>query len=625
MGNNFTYTAQAEQFRINSWMPAKASRDPEFDDAKLFSFPYSNKQSPFHIYSIIITKKHTYCFLFKGAEISFFELDDPTIFTRKKAAAVVEAIAGSDFDQNFINAFKEDIEVAVKAGLEIPLDTSKSIRSMDDMVSVFEKIKGAGLDPIAGISSLSKKYGAFFKEKKLKEEATLEYKTIAVGDFAKNYTIQSAAKIKEAIKVLDKKWKSLSFDKKNPVQESIARSLYYGNDIVLLGETGIGKTFSPNSIAKNNNIAFHMIQFQLKTDSIDLHGADVLTTSFLSPDATMKYRYGLMAKAFISAREDYKAGKPSILLLDELFRAEDSSPLISSLSTFDDTKEYALTLPNEIEYIKIKTGNAGDIWLKIDSNIDKERQGYEVVGGNIFIKEEMIPFICADEQVLEVMASRGDLMTITEEDARRVRSNIQKTKQAPEVIRIPSRALSIIATSNIGENYDINMGMDNALFRRLKPTPVATPSVALMVDLIMDNYIKDGIITSQADLAIRNITKKFLEGVDKLIVKKQIDTIHKINFSTVDDIIKGVDGEDPFCAGFGNIFSVLQDKATHFANIDSGTCADDMIKDRSVTMILASIKELEKMVKKGDAKLFSEADLLPLPEMKIPSPGRGNK
>lgn len=514
---------------------------------------------------------------------------------------------------DLLSQYSADLN-AYMSNVKLPSDASSfNTDDIEDISKLFGILKSAGIDPVMQLKRSHSIYSSLAsKIASQRAVANIPQVNVSVAS-VEEYRKTSKDRIMQLNRTLDQRWKSLAFDSQNNVQEAIARAMHYGNNVMLLGETGIGKTFNPEEIGRKNNFPVHMIQFNLKTDSVDLHGVDILKPTFSSSEAIVRYKYGLLSKAFLRARDEALRGSPSIIILDELLRTDDMSPLISSLSTFDETKEYALTLPNEIEMIKIQTKNAGSVWMKIDPSINLARQNYKITAGGIGIEEDMQPYLTDSLEIAELMASRGELLTITPEKARLILPSIIETAQISDVIRVPSRAITIVATSNVGENYDVAMQMDNALFRRMKAVPVVTPAPEFMLKKTMEKYIASGDIPSTYDKKIEKIILRFVEGIEALITKAKINTPHRINFSTVEDIVRSIDWYNPEKTGFGGISDVLRDKASHFATIESGIGAEDILKDKTVAMISDAANKIL-----GDSGLIVKAETPATPRTRRP-------
>lgn len=411
------------------------------------------------------------------------------------------------------------------------------------------------------------------------------------NDAGSNYRKFAELRASEIATAMKRRWRSLDFDTENPLQVEIAKRLYSGSDILLVGETGIGKTWNPTNIASRNGIPVETIQFNQNTDSVELHGVDVIRQGLFDKEPSMHYRYGQMSMNFIEARERAKEGTPSMLILDELLRARDQSPLISSLSVSETTHEYVLALPNVVDYVMLKNNTSGVVgWFAVTEIID-DRMSWINTGANGISGEMPKHFFTTKDLALAAeMHSRGDLPTIRKDQLKSIPNAILATGQKNESIRVPQRAIAIIATSNIGEHYDVGMTMDNALFRRLRKIPVQSPPVEYMVERGLSKVE----FANKDDLKkVKKILIKFLESLEKR-VGKEINTTARVNFGTVDDIIEAIDLENPFReSGFGNIYDAMKSKAYDFVDLDAETTAEGMMENP----VLVQIDEIVDVVR----------------------------
>lgn len=430
----------------------------------------------------------------------------------------------------------------------------------------------------------------------------------------------------EIASTMKKKWRALDYDTDNPLQVEIAKRLFAGSDILLIGETGIGKTWNPTNIASRNDIPVGMIQFNQNTDSVDLHGVDVIRQGLFDKEPSMHYRYGQMSMHFIEARERAKEGIPSMLILDELLRARDQSPLISSLSVSESTNEYVLSLPNVVDYVMLKNNTNGVTgWFAVSEIID-DRMNWIHVGSDGISGEMPKHYFTTKELSLAAeMHSRGDLPTIRKDRLRSIQTSILATGQKNEEIRVPQRAIAIIATSNIGEHYDVGMTMDNALFRRLRKIPVLSPSVEYMIERSLSKVL----FANKDDMKkVQKVLSKFLTSLEKRVGKEIVSTA-RINFGTVDDIIDSIDLDDPFkTTGFGNIYDAMKSKAYDFVDLDAETTAEGMMENP----VLVQIDEIVEVVRAAFADKSSVVNMNATPSRgaasspragtRRPSPGR---
>jgi hypothetical protein len=432
-----------------------------------------------------------------------------------------------------------------------------------------------------------------------REKTQLPQKQVNKIDYPR-YVQKRASNIWEK---MEKQWREIKYDNENPLQETIAENFYSGKNQLLLGETGIGKTYNPVRMAVQNNIHVSMIQFDQKTDAITLQGVDVIKQGIFDSEASMHYRYGTLARAFLDARERAKEFQPTLLILDELLRTEDMSPLISSLSEVEDTKEYNLILSNIVEFVKLQTSQ-GEGWFAIADTIDNRNNWYTTENKKIEGQAPEGVFITDNESLIAEMNSRGDLPVIRKGKLKELGEEaILGYTQKPEEIRVPKRAMAIIATSNVGERYEVMMGMDNALFRRLAKVPMVSPSAEYMVKQVLSNTV--GFSSDSDKKMVGEVITSFLTKMQRVLGKDSIfaDSSVRVNFSTVDDIISGLDKSDPFKAdnaGFGGLFRVLKSKAMDFVDLDPDMSAADLLGSNIKEGVETIVNDIETLFRKKE-------------------------
>jgi hypothetical protein len=518
-------------------------------------------------------------------------------FSKKRIDDAVQSFSAKGLSDAFLDRFTKDASEAL--GIEPTAAAEKSDLSDLETYNLFADLKAGHSDIVKKIIDMQKEYknilaGEFSKKPDKPTVADTSVgkqqpPSLDRGDY-KDYAKLRSQSIKKA---MQEKWRGISYDKENPIQAKIAQMCYYGKNILLLGETGIGKTFNPVEIASKNNISCEMIQFTSKTDSVDLHGVDVFRKGLFDKEANMFFRHGLLSKLFLNARDRSLNFEPTMGILDELFRAEDMTPLVSSLSVVEDTDEYMLSLPNMVDFVEIETANAGKAWFAVVDNIQRDQQEYVINDGRIELLKSNSKFVCTDRHIKAEMFSRGDLMTIQRKEFEKIaHSSIVKTEQENESIRVPQKALMLVGTSNIGSNYSVNMEVDNAILRRLSRLPVESPSADYMVTRKMQPI--SGFESGEVKEKIQKIISKFLTMIQENAGQK-FKTSSKVNFSTVDDILSGLNIEDPFSPGFGNIYAVLESKAEDFADLDMDMSAADMINDPVIKQIKEAVSVLESM------------------------------
>lgn len=415
-----------------------------------------------------------------------------------------------------------------------------------------------------------------------------------------SYALLRAKSIEEQ---MEKRWRGIKYDKENPLQVTLAENFYGGKNQLLLGETGIGKTYNPENIAKRNGIACEMIQFETKTDAAVLQGVNVLKQGIFDREPTMHFRYGSLSRAFIEARERAKEFEPTMLILDELLRAEDMSSLIASLSVVEATNEYNLVLFNEVEYVLLDVeGQKG--WFAVTDTIDQRSNWFTVSeGGALAGTPHKGVFLTERKNDIAQMHSRGDLPTIRKDQVRRLKDGaVLGYEQRPESIRVPQRALAIIATSNIGENYEVLMGMDNALFRRLAKVPMISPEAEFMVKRTFD--LATGFKDEAAKAKTQEIVLKYAANLQRALGRDGIfvNTTARVNFSTIADIVCALDKENPLKLNddFGGIYKILKAKSLDFVDLEPDMSASDLLENNIVGAIENMVDDIRRSVEMND-------------------------
>ncbi|MDD4969892.1 MAG: AAA family ATPase [Paludibacter sp.] len=439
------------------------------------------------------------------------------------------------------------------------------------------------------------------------------------NDAGNNYRKYAELRSNEIATTMKQKWRSLDFDQDNPLQVEIAKRLFACADILLVGETGIGKTWNPSNIAKRNGIPMKMIQFTQNTDSVDLHGVDVIRQGLFDKEPSMCFRYGQLSMAFMESRDLAKEGTPSMVILDELLRARDQSSLISSLSVSESTNEYVLSLPNVVDYVMLKNNTNGATgWFAVTDVVDDRMTWIKMSGDGIGGEMPKHFFVTKNLTLAAEMHSRGDLPTIRKDHLKNIPNAILATGQKNEEIRVPQRAVAIIATSNVGEHYDVGMTKDNALFRRLRKTPVLSPPIPFMIERSLS---KVEFSNDDARKKVQKILTKFLTSLDKR-AGKEIATTARVNFGTVDDIIEAIDLDDPFkTTGFGNVYDAMKSKAYDFVDLDSDSTAEGMM----VNPALLQIDEIVEVVRSAFADKNAVVDMTSTPSRgTAAAPSRGS-
>lgn len=503
-----------------------------------------------------------------------------------------------------VDEIKKDVSEDAKIlnSMSIMADDEKPTRTeLGDVFAFFYK---HGVDPEMELASAAKRFDLHIGDiHKITQAATrkqpaakpaqkgrLDDKTYE--DFVKNRTLTSNNEI-------GKFWRNLRYNKNNPMHKKIARYLGKGRSMMLAGDSGIGKTYNPKEIASMNGVYCKTINLEKNTDGAELIGKPDLRSNMFTGQQEMYYNEGQLIEAMKMGAEAAKKNEGIVLILDEIFRMDDMTPFISNFTITADN-EYALQYDKTTNLAKLKTLNEGSVWMEVVDNIDSDFQKYSIDGnGNITI-EEGASFLLyggtpgnAAERTF-----RRDLMTITTEDfkdiARANRKNIEKTHQCKSKLYLPERGISLVCTTNVGEGYEVNMGMDNALFSRIAFVSTVAPEVSFMVNTALEN-LKGSIFWNEGDKEkVRSILNSFFSGMDKKIkTDVQVDAGQKVSFRMIANTIKGISPTEPLKDADYNVFEVLKEVATEFAPIEAELSAEEIEDHVIVHHALNTIKLIQ--------------------------------
>lgn len=397
----------------------------------------------------------------------------------------------------------------------------------------------------------------------------------------------------EKNKEMDSFWRNLEYDHKNPIQEELAERFGEGQGAMLMGDTGIGKTFNPEFIAKHNNLSFMTVKLHRASDSVELLGKPSFRANAITGEQEMYYDSGFLTNAFRQATKNaFDNGGGYILVLDELYRAEDMTPFISNLSVNSDN-EYVLSIDESNTFAKIETSE-GDLWFCISDDISRDKQTYDLKDGQLILNGNTNPlykFNGSPSQAAE-RHFRNDLLTIHREDFKELlrinRKAIIETHSEKTRIYTPSRALAIVGTTNIGDNYEVNMGADNALLSRLNPIPVLAPPVSYMVEKTIESVAESKNWKKTEEKMLKSVITNFANALTKVFKNNEsIENPQNMNFRIFNDIIRGIDPDKPFGDGKWNVENVLKRSAVKFLSIDSTLTADEIKKDPIIEAVVS--------------------------------------
>jgi len=412
----------------------------------------------------------------------------------------------------------------------------------------------------------------------------------------------------EINKKMDEFWRGLKYDRKNDIQQEIVERFGEGQSIMLMGDTGIGKTFNPEYIAKENGISAMTVKLHRASDSVELLGKTSFRANDLTGEQEMFYDYGFLANAFKQTAKDSRENRKGfVLILDEILRAEDMTPFISNLSV-NGNDEYVLSIDESNTFARIVT-DQGEVWFHVSDDIDREKQTYNIdASGRVVLNNDTQPLYKFDgsaEQAAE-RHFRGDLLSIYRDDYRTIiqknRNSILVTHKEKTKIYTPARAISIVGTTNIGENYEVNMMTDNALVSRLNPILTTAPKISYMVDKTIQKIAETKRWTPAEQKQLKKVITNFATALSKVFKNnKSIENPQKINFRILSDIVGGIAPERPFADGKWNVENVMKRSAIKFLSIDSSLTADEIKKD---PIIDAVVRGAEKAIELAENPAF---------------------
>ena len=203
---------------------------------------------------------------------------------------------------------------------------------------------------------------------------------------------------------------------------------------------------------------------------------------------------------------------------------------------------------------------------------------------------EMYLFNGSPEQAAE-RYFRGDLTSIHRTDFSKIaqenRMEIAETHNEKTRIYTPKRAVSIVGTTNIGENYEVNMGNDNALLSRLNPILTTAPKISYMVKKTVEKVAQTKNWTPAEQKQLEKVVTNFATALAKVFKNnKSIENPQKMNFRILGDILSGIAPDRPFADGKWNVESVLKRSAVKFLSIDTNMTAEEIKKDPIIQAVV---------------------------------------
>lgn len=486
--------------------------------------------------------------------------------------------------------FREDMTKGVQSTFIFP--SSSGVLDRDAAIAALSFIElEKGVDVIGKLDETIRAYQALQARRRTAPTAPSAHK-VAPGA----YRAELKARVARDNKTLRSVLRSITFDADNPIQAEISRGLYMGKSSILLGDTGIGKTYNPALIAEANGFGCEIINLHAQSDAAELIGGPTLgRANFYSEGQSIFFDPGLLAEALGKAAERFKeSGVPTIVVLDELYRVEDMTSFISNLS-INDHGEYSIKVKDRQEYACVKDAAGDHVWCLITDNIDASTQTYSIGNGAVQFKEKERLMAANFEEALE-RSFRGDLFTIFSKDAASIsRGNIIATKSENKRIVVPMNAVAFVGTSNIGK-YEINIPPDLAFNSRLRAVFQKSPSPAFMVDQTIKKAISNGFVewSEATTKKTGRMLTTYFETIQNLIKQGTLKTDGAVNFRMVGDCVAGLDETDPFAAtGFGNIQEVLTSITTGcLVNIDPSKSAEQHMSSSVCSMIADTVKDV---------------------------------
>jgi hypothetical protein len=403
---------------------------------------------------------------------------------------------------------------------------------------------------------------------------------------------------KEKNAALDSFWRKIRFSRENELEERIAKSMVRGRSQILMGDSGIGKTYTPSIIAKKNGIPVRKIELEANTEGAELIGKPFLRPNLFTGVQEMYFDEGFLVKSFREAEALSRENKGMVLILDELFRMNDMTPLISNLSV-NDRGEYALTYDKTVYFAKVDTSR-GPLWFELTDEIDAQRQRYVLDGGKVLIEGDPgIMGYGGDREMAKERAFRGDLLSMHKQDFQELfkknKKAVLETMDSKAKIYVPERAVALIATSNIGEDYEVNMARDNALLSRMGPIPVKAPSVSFMVRQSLKEVLDTKQWSKEDQAGVTQVLTSFFETIDKKIRQdRKAEFGQKVNFRMVRNTIEAISPTDPMKDPDHSVFNVLRDLAVEFVPLDSSLDAESMMESRIIYDVENAVKIIEE-------------------------------
>lgn len=557
-----------------------------------------------------------------------------------------------DYLYNHINKFvpkkleELDIEETLKKKIltnwnEIKKETgaiSPPIFSLEkeDAATLYREIKANGTDLIGYLDNslnIVKKKGtpkAKKEERKIekpkkkgvsrtekKKEATSQKNGLFVYN-KEEYQQFLAQRVAEANKEARRFFNNIQYNKENKAEKEIAKSIKAGKYPLLIGQSGISKTYATEKIARENNIPLVVLRGTRDTEASHIVGMPIISKiSPFDPSQTVKYKDGYLTKAVKMAQKGQV-----MFLIDEIGKINDTTALISGISK-NSLGEIGITVNENRDFIlakaSIKFGKEsteGYFWMEVADNKEMEYEIDFENGAVLFEIEnpqdayKLVPDTGGTELTdVEERAARGDILKVYQGDVTKHKeffeSITKKIHSADKEFYAPYRNLIFVGTGNNHEDSD---SFDMALLSRFDPKYIERPPLSLMTKLVIEKRIENGEIfweDSQKEKVI-SIIEEFISNVEDRFVDNNDEFINRrADFRTIEAIVDSIDIENPFDKeSDGYILDALQDNIGKF--IDAESVMAIKIEDIKRSSQIQMVKDLARTIVEKYTDTLSE-------------------
>lgn len=407
------------------------------------------------------------------------------------------------------------------------------------------------------------------------------------------------------------KMESLVVDTTNEAEMIISDCLKNGENAILKGEPGTGKTAGISSIAKNNGITVFKKNFDDQTDGTDIEGSADLRTNMFTGNQEVGWTEGIIIESAKYAAEACKRGEATITFLDEISRGMSHGKIIGYLSKDPIFKEYSMEYGKPVNMVLLDT-DKGELWFEISDEIDRNRQQYKLdANAGISVNNGSGDLQYDGDYIRAIeRANRGDLLAITRMDFSKIIDKnydaIVKTKTGKKCIYVPEFALTFFGATNVNKhgNDQVN-DLPNALKSRMPIREVKSPAIKYAVKRSIESEIY---LKKWTDSDIDNVTSilvSFFEDMNKIFKAQDRVVGEEIAFRMIADTIKAIAKENPL-QGPRSVYNILKNStALRFAPDTAETPIGEQPKNENVVSAVDTAKNLEKLgvggIKRKDA------------------------